>query len=140
MRGISDVRPELARVVDVEGRTASAYGAAVDRFEIGRLTAEALAKLIERTIIPELQATHARLEAINGVPPEHQPLVAAAKEYCGCGTRAGTFEPKRCTKGAWLPLRALTRSSDRHWKPSRGSSPPNQSEFRAGFRYSCGAV
>jgi hypothetical protein len=81
MRGISDVRPELARVVASEDRTAIAYGSAVDRFKLGRITAEALARLIERTIIPELQATHARLEAIDGVPPEHQPLVAAAREY-----------------------------------------------------------
>jgi hypothetical protein len=81
LRGVADVRPEIARVVAVEDRTASAYQAAVDRFKSGRNTAEALAQLIDRTIMPELQAEGVRLKALDKVPPEHQPLVADAKEY-----------------------------------------------------------
>ena len=37
--------------------------------------------MAERTIVPELQATDARLVALKNVPPEHQPLVSEAREY-----------------------------------------------------------
>jgi membrane associated rhomboid family serine protease len=109
MRGISDVRPELARVVAVEGRTAKVYGAAVDRFKIGRTTAEALAKLIERTIIPELQATNARLETINGIPPEHQPLVAAAKEYLRLRDESWHLRAEALHKGSMVILQGADK-------------------------------
>ena len=81
LRGITDVRPELERVVAVEDRTASAYGLEVKRFTSGRITAEALAEHIELTIVPELQAVRSRIEALDGIPPEFQSLVAAAEEY-----------------------------------------------------------
>jgi membrane associated rhomboid family serine protease len=81
LRGVADVRPEIARVVDLEDRTSRAYKAAVDQFKLGAMTAEALAQVINRTIMPELQAARSRLKALAGVPPEHQPLVAHADEY-----------------------------------------------------------
>jgi hypothetical protein len=81
LRNIADVKPELARVVALEERTAVAYRAALDRFKHGRMTAEALAELADRTIVPELQAADARLQALRHVPPEHQPLVTEAREY-----------------------------------------------------------
>jgi hypothetical protein len=81
LRGITDVRPEIERVVGLEDRTASAYQTAVDRFRKGRITAEAVAQLIDRTIEPELLAADAHLKAVNGVPREQQPLVASAEEY-----------------------------------------------------------
>jgi len=46
-----------------------------------RITAEALAQLIDRTIVPELHAAEARLKELDRVPHEHQPLVAGAEEY-----------------------------------------------------------
>ena len=81
LRGITDVRPEIVRVVGLEDRTASVYQTAVDRFTRGRITAEAVAQLIDRTIEPELLAADAHLKAVNGVPREQQPLVASAEEY-----------------------------------------------------------
>ena len=60
---------------------AGEYQKAAERFRSDRMTAEALALLIDRTIIPELQVTGARLKALDGVPEEHQPLVANAEEY-----------------------------------------------------------
>jgi membrane associated rhomboid family serine protease len=81
LRGVTDVRPEIERVVGLEDRTASAYRTAVDRFRHGRITAEAVAQLIDRTIEPELRAADARLKAVDGVPREQQPLVASAEEY-----------------------------------------------------------
>ena len=81
LRGIADVKPEMERVVALEDRTARAYQTAADGFRRGRITAEALALLIDRTIMPELQAADARVKALEKVPLEHQPLVASAEEY-----------------------------------------------------------
>jgi hypothetical protein len=80
-RGLIDVRPEIARLVAIEERTAGVYDAAVVKFTGGRLPARALAQLIDRTILPELQASRARLQALRGVPTEQVPFVAAASEY-----------------------------------------------------------
>jgi membrane associated rhomboid family serine protease len=81
LRGIVDVRPDIAAIVAVEERTAGTYEAAVAKFRLGRLPAKALVQLIDRTIIPDLQAVRVRLNALRGVPREQQPLVAAAEEY-----------------------------------------------------------
>ena len=81
MRGTTDVRPELARLVAVEERTARVYQAAVEQFKLGAIKAPVLAQLIDRSILPELHDAQARLDAVRGVAREHQPLVADAKEY-----------------------------------------------------------
>jgi membrane associated rhomboid family serine protease len=81
LRGLADVRPEISRVIEVEGSTTTAYQAAVKQFKLGTLSAEALAQTIERKITPELQAAQARLKTLGRVPPEHQPLLASAEEY-----------------------------------------------------------
>jgi membrane associated rhomboid family serine protease len=81
LRGVTDARPEMARVISVEDRTASGYETARDRFTQGRITAEKLSELIDRTIVPELKETRARLKALSGVPAVHRPMVAQAEEY-----------------------------------------------------------
>jgi membrane associated rhomboid family serine protease len=81
LRGLADVRPELARVVAMEDRTAGAYETAVARFRDGRMDAAALSQMIDRSIVPEVHAAQGRLTSLSGVPAEHQPLVARAGEY-----------------------------------------------------------
>ena len=81
LRGVTDARPELARVIAVEDRTAGAYETMRDRFTLGGIAAEKLIGLIDRTITPDLQESRARLKALEGVPEVHQPLVAQAEEY-----------------------------------------------------------
>jgi membrane associated rhomboid family serine protease len=81
LRGLADVRPEIAHMVDVEDRTASTYHSAVEQFKLGALSAEALAKVIDQKITPELQTVRDRLKTLGRVPAEHQPLVASAEEY-----------------------------------------------------------
>ena len=81
LRGVTDVRPELERLIATEERTASIYEKAVNQFRIGAMSARTLAQVIDRTIVPELRAARARLEAITGVPAQHQPIVASAEEY-----------------------------------------------------------
>ena len=81
MRHIADVKPEIARVIATEARTAAAYQTAYDAFKKGKKGADALAALVEKTIVPELQTADTRLAALTNVPPAHQPLVADAREY-----------------------------------------------------------
>ena len=81
LRGATDVKPELERTVAAEDRMAAAYRKAAERFRIGATEADELALLIDRTIIPELKVTGARLQALVAVPEEHRPLVATAEEY-----------------------------------------------------------
>ena len=81
LRGTIDARPVIARVVDVESRTASEYAKAVAAFTNGRMSAKALAQTIQRSILPALAADRARVEALRGVPAEQKPLVAAAHQY-----------------------------------------------------------
>jgi hypothetical protein len=81
LSGVADVRPEIQRVIATEDKTARAYEAALKQFQLGAIKAEALAQIIERTIVPELRAARLRLKAMAGVPAEHQPIVAATEEY-----------------------------------------------------------
>ena len=78
---VVDARPELGRTVLIEQRIADAYTNAVNEFTVGRIPAKTLAQLIERNILPSLEAERARIEALRGVPREQAPLVAAAKQY-----------------------------------------------------------
>jgi membrane associated rhomboid family serine protease len=81
LRNIANVKPEIVNVLATEERTVAVYREASDTFARGRLTADALAQLAERTIMFELQAADARLAALKNVPPEQQPLVADARAY-----------------------------------------------------------
>ncbi len=116
LRNITDVQPEIARVLATEERTAVAYQAGFDAFKRGRMTAEALAQLAEGTIMPELQAADARLKALNNVPPEHQPLVADAREYLRlrCASWRARAEAIRRTYTG--PRRAPEGAADASWR------------------------
>jgi hypothetical protein len=81
VKQLTDIRPEIERVIVIEARTVQTYEAAVNQFKLGAMSAEALAKLIKRTVLPELQATRLRLKSLDLVPPEHKPLLARAEEY-----------------------------------------------------------
>lgn len=81
LRGVSDARPEIKRVAAMEDRTASVYDAAVNRFRNGWITAEALAGVIEQTIMPDLRTSRAQLTALGKVPAEQQAMVADAEAY-----------------------------------------------------------
>ncbi len=106
LRNIADVKPEIARVLATEKSTSGEYQTALDTFKKGRMTAEALAELAERTIVPELEAADARLEGLTRVPPEHQQVVVDAREFLRlrCASwrarsaalrRAGANQPQR---------------------------------------------
>jgi membrane associated rhomboid family serine protease len=77
----TDVRPEIERVLALENSTAGAYEHAVDRFRKGRMSAVALAGVIEQDILPSIESASARLKSLDHVPAQHQPFLASALEY-----------------------------------------------------------
>lgn len=81
LAGMTDVRSELARLVATESQTVDVYDKATGQFKAGRIKADALAQVIERAILPELEAGRSRLVAVRGVPRQQQPLVKDADEY-----------------------------------------------------------
>jgi rhomboid protease GluP len=81
LRGMVDVKSELQRLVMVEERTATTFRTALDQFDHGRMTAEALAEVIEGAILSDVNAARARVESLDSIPLQQQPLVAAGKEY-----------------------------------------------------------
>lgn len=110
LRGLSDVRPEIEGVIAVEDRTAAAYSTAVDRFRKGRITATALAQLIDRTILPEVRAARARVEALDRVPAQHQPLVASAEEYLRLREQSWRLRAEALHKGSMRTLREADKT------------------------------
>jgi membrane associated rhomboid family serine protease len=81
LRGIADVRPEIERVLVVEAQTVSAYDDVLGRFKKGRARMPDLIAAIDQTIVPDLKAEQERVEGLERVPSEHQPLVADALIY-----------------------------------------------------------
>ena len=116
LRNIADIKPEIARVLEIEERTAAAYQSGSDAFRKGRLSADGLAQLAERTIVPELLAADARLKKLTNVPPEHQPVVADAREYLSlrCAAWRAHAEALRKTRG--VPERAPGGATDASWR------------------------
>jgi hypothetical protein len=81
LRGITDVRPDIARIVADDDRAAQEYEGAVAQFKLGALKPDAIAQLIERHIEPGLHASEDHLLALTHAPQEQRPLVTAAGEY-----------------------------------------------------------
>jgi hypothetical protein len=81
LRGITDARPEIQRLIDVERQTAAAYARHVDEFTRGLIKPEVLADVIDRTILPEIQSMRSRLKLLTKVPTEQQPLVSSGDEF-----------------------------------------------------------
>jgi membrane associated rhomboid family serine protease len=81
LSGTIDVRSEISRLIAVEDRTTVTYQTATERFKRGTIDREALARVIELIVVPELEAARSRLLAIAGVPRQQQPLVEDADEF-----------------------------------------------------------
>jgi len=78
---ITDVKPELERVLALEKTTSGIYQAELDALKKGRMSADAVARLADTTIVGELQAADERLAALSHVPPEHQQALADTREF-----------------------------------------------------------
>lgn len=110
LRGFTDVKPEIDLVVAVEARSADLYERAVNQFRLGGISAEALAQIIDRTILPELQAAHARLTALDRVPSEHQSIVARATEYLRLRTESWKLRADGLLNGSMPTLQKADRT------------------------------
>ena len=105
LRGMSDARPEIARVIAFEDRTAGAYQTSVNQFKLGAINAKALALVIERTIVPELQAIRTRVKAIERVPPIQKGLLTSAEEYLRLRDKSWRLRAEGLHKSSMRTLR-----------------------------------
>lgn len=128
LRGLTDIRPDIAGLVALEDRTAAAYNNAVERFRKGRVNAEALAELIGRAIVPQLEATEAHFNAIDRVPAVHQPLLADAREYLRLRTESWRLRADGLRKAPGTSGRQAAASN------SPGSSAASRMRAQAEYR------
>lgn len=110
LRGLADVRPVLSHITLMEDQTSDAYTVAVVRFRNGMVTAAVLARLIDRDIVPQLQAARERLGSLGRVPEEHQPLVASAEEYLRLREESWSLRSEALRKGSMAGLHAADRA------------------------------
>jgi rhomboid protease GluP len=125
LRGMRDARQEIAHVIAFEDRTARAYETAVNQFRLGAITAEALARVIDRTIVPELQAIQARLKSLDRVPPVQQALLASAGEYLRLRDQSWRLRAEGLVKSSARTLRKADETehaSLRALEPIRGGA------------------
>ena len=119
LRGIADIRPEMANIVDVETRTSTAYQTAVEQFHKGRLSADGLALTIDRNILPELAAANQRIKSLAHVPAEHQQFVTDAEEYLRLRTTSWLLRAEGLRKTNAVTVRKVSkteRESDESWR------------------------
>jgi hypothetical protein len=112
LRNIADVKPEIARAIATEESTSAAYQAALRAYRKGDLTADALAGLTERTILPKVQDVGSRLEALRNVPSEHQPIVSDAREYVRLRCRSWRLRADALRRSSAAPRRAKDGTAD----------------------------
>jgi rhomboid protease GluP len=86
--GITDIRPEIQRLIELERTTAETYEAAQATDQKGRRNGDALAGLIEQTIVPALEEAEARFKAVRGVPAADRWRIDQAFEYLHLRSRS----------------------------------------------------
>jgi membrane associated rhomboid family serine protease len=81
LRGVADVRPEIEQLVTIEKQLSKDYDRAVDEFKAGRADRQSLIAVIERSILPEQEASRRRIRALDRVPAAHRPMIDGAETY-----------------------------------------------------------
>jgi len=81
LRGIRDIRPDIDRMRETDDRTAATFRTAITQLVVGRVTENAMTDLIERDIIPALEAEQQRLASTGLVPDDQKPFMTAAAGY-----------------------------------------------------------
>ena len=119
LRGIADVRPEIAYIIGVEERTSQIYAEASEQFKKGRLTTDMLAQRIAKDIVPELLAADARLKALKNVPPEAQSRIDDATVYV-----------QKRTEGWKLRVDGMRKSQDTPRSANTGTEPGSDARWR----------
>ena len=105
LRRITDARPTLQAIVALEQRTSSTFRGALEEFTAGRMTAGALAQVIERSIVSELETARVQLEKLDRVPLEQQARVEAAVDYLRLRENSWRVRSQALTKRRMAMLR-----------------------------------
>jgi hypothetical protein len=105
LRGMANVQPELGRLVAMETRAASEYKEAVEGFTKGRVSAKALAELIQGSILPEMKAAEERVAALEKVPESQQSLIASARVYLRLRDESWRLRAEALRKSSMTMLR-----------------------------------
>ncbi len=113
LRGLSDVRPEISRIVTFEHESAAQYEAAVKKFTDGHIKVGVLSKMIDETILPGLSDAGLRLKSYSHVPREHQPLVTAADEYLRLRTDSWRLRSAALRSSS---MRVLQKADREEWQ------------------------
>ena len=101
LRGITDARRTIETILDTETRTAQAFKVALQDFTDGRMTDKALATVIDRVIVPELNYVSGRLAGLDRtmVPKDQLPMVVAAEEYLKLRNESWTLRANALRSG-----------------------------------------
>jgi rhomboid protease GluP len=101
LRGITDARRDIEVIIETETQTARAFKAALEDFTEGRMTDKALAVVIDRVIVPELEYVSARLGQVdrNMVPRDQRPMITNAEEYLKLRSESWTLRANALRSG-----------------------------------------
>jgi len=86
------------------------YQRATNQFINGHITAAALAAVIDREILPEVQTLHVHFASLQHVPDEQKPLLAAAQKYVRLRDESWRTRSKGLNVGSVDMLRQAERS------------------------------
>ena len=86
------------------------YQRATSQFINGHITADALAAVIDREILPEVQTLHVRFASLQHVPDQQRPLLAVAQKYLQLRDESWRTRSKGLTAGSMDMLRQAERS------------------------------
>ena len=110
LRGMTDVRPAIQQLVTTEQKMSARYQRATSQFINGHITADALAAVIDREILPEVQTLHVRFASLQHVPDQQRPLLAVAQKYLQLRDESWRTRSKGLTAGSVDMLRQAERS------------------------------
>jgi membrane associated rhomboid family serine protease len=110
LSGMTDVTPEIHRLVIAEQEMAARYRTAIDQFTSGRINAQELATVIDHDITPALQASQVRVASLERVPDEQKPLLVAAEQYLQLRDESWRIRSKALKMGSITMLRQADMS------------------------------
>ena len=110
LSGMTDVTPEIHRLVIAEQEMAARYRTAIDQFTSGRINAQELAAVIDHDITPVLQASQVRVASLERVPDEQKPLLVAAEQYLQLRDESWRIRSKALKMGSLSMLREADES------------------------------
>jgi membrane associated rhomboid family serine protease len=110
LSGMTDVTPEIHRLVIAEQEMAARYRTAIDQFTSGRISAQELAAVIDHDITPALQASQVRVASLERVPDEQKPLLVAAEQYLQLRDESWRIRSKALKMGSVSMLRQADMS------------------------------